>query len=180
MITPSKAPCVLIVTGTCGSGKTTVSTLLANLYGWARVSEDQIWQERFGKDRGAFGSDEHRRRRREVHAIVQRACSAALGTGRSIVIDGTVHESPPESYEEYRDFLNARGIMWRLRVLHPRLEVAVARDAMRSTGRLGAKRVASLRAKFTGAVFGTQRFVDISDETPEQTTRRMLDNGAAE
>src|SRR5690348_6643254 len=35
---------VLLLTGTCGSGKTTVAALLAKRHGWVHVSEDEIWQ----------------------------------------------------------------------------------------------------------------------------------------
>jgi predicted kinase len=178
MIPSSAIPYALVVTGTCGSGKTTVSTLLANRAGWLRVSEDDVWREYFGKNRGLIGSDEHRRKRQQVHAVVFAACRVALEAGQNVVIDATVHETPPEGYQEYRDFFDASGVAWRLRVLHPSLEVAVARDAIRSTGRLGADRVASLRAKFTETVFGAECFVDSSEETPEQTVRRLLEDGA--
>jgi predicted kinase len=164
---------VLLLTGTCGSGKTTVSALLEQR-GWRRISEDDIWSARFGKDRGAFGSDEHRCKRRQVHEAVRAAVRAALAAGRDAVIDATVHESPPEAFEEYRDFFAAHGISWALRVLQPRLEVAVARDAARASWTLGARRVGELRAKFTGAVFGAECFVDNSDETAHETADRMV------
>ena len=167
---------ILLLTGTCGSGKTTVSMMIANRAGWVRVSEDDIWRRYFDKRRGAFGTEEYRRKRRRVHAVVFEACVAAVGAQRNVVIDATVHEAPPEAYKAYKDFFDARAVAWRLRVLHPRLEIAIARDALRSSGRLGADRVASLRSKFTGAVFGAECFVDTSDETPEQTVTRLLED----
>ena len=170
---------ILVVTGTCGSGKTTVSMMIANRPGWVRVSEDDIWRKYFDKRRGPFGTEEYRRKRRRVHAVVFDACLAAVAAQRNVVIDATVHEAPPEAYKDYRDFFDARGVTWRLRVLHPRLEVAIARDAMRSTARLGADRVASLRAKFTGTVFGAECFIDSSEETPEQTVTRLLEDVSA-
>ena len=57
-------------------------------------------------------------------------------------------------------------------MLRPRLAVAIARDGMRSTGRLGADRVASLWAKFTGKELGVDGFIDSSEETPDQTVTR--------
>ena len=41
--------------------------------------------------------------------------------------------SPADAYLEYRDFLDGKDIPFRLRVLHPRLEVAVARGYRRCT-----------------------------------------------
>jgi len=169
-----RRPRVLLVTGTCGSGKTTVTTLLAEQQGWVRVSEDDIWPRLFGRNRGALGSDEHRRKRQEVHALVFGECLAALTAGRDVVLDATVHEAPPEAYGEYRELFESQGIPWALAVLHPRLEVAVARDAARPRGRLGAEQVKSLWVKFTGAVFPAPCFLDTSEETPDQTVRRLV------
>jgi adenylylsulfate kinase-like enzyme len=95
----------LILTGTCGSGKTTVAELLALREGWVRVSEDDVWHEQFGRNRGVFGSSEHRRKRRQVHDRVFASVREAVALGKAVVIDATVHESPPESFREYRAFL---------------------------------------------------------------------------
>jgi predicted kinase len=165
--------CVLLLTGTCGSGKTTLARLLARV-GWESISEDDLWHGLFGKERGAFGSDDHRRKRRVVHEAVFVAIENALARGQRVVIDATVHESPPEGYEEYRTWFAMRRIPWRLTVLQPALEVAVARDAGRPGWRAGRERVTSLRAKFTGEVFARTDFLDTSDDTPEATMRRIL------
>jgi predicted kinase len=171
-------PRVLLLTGTCGSGKTTVATLLANLAGWTHISEDDIWHNCFGKDRGRFLSDEHRLKRQKVHEIVLKQLLSSLNSGREVVIDATVHESPPEAYEEYQRLFEAHGIEWTIRVLHPRLEVAVARDRGRECWKVGERGVKELREKFDNGVFGTECYVDNSDETAEETMRRLLGAGA--
>ncbi|HEY8021733.1 MAG TPA: hypothetical protein VIH93_11560, partial [Thermoanaerobaculia bacterium] len=91
-----------------------------------------------------------------------------------VVIDATVHEAPPEAFHEYRAFFESNGIDWEIRVVHPRLEVAVARDAQRKAWTVGAERVAILRAKFTGMTFASEWFLDTSDDTPERTVHRLL------
>lgn len=164
---------VVLLTGTCGSGKSTVSRLLVAA-GWSRISEDDLWRELFGKQRGAFGSDEHRRRRQQIHQAVFTAVSRALQRGQPVVIDATVHESPPAAFFEYRKWFEERIIPWSLRVLHPSLEVAIARDARREGWHAGRDRVSSLHAKFTGKVFSPDCFVDTSEDTPEDTLRRLL------
>ena len=164
---------VLLLTGTCGSGKTTVSTLLGKLPGWERVGEDEIWQRFHGRERGPFGSEEHRRKRTAVHEVVHAALLEALAAGRNAVLDATVHESPPEAWLEYRDFFDREGIRWTLRVLHPRLEVAIHRAATREGWHAPADRVASLRAKFSGAVFPPEWFLDTSEQTPELTAELL-------
>jgi predicted kinase len=169
---------VLFLTGTCGSGKSTVASLLALEAGWERISEDELWHERFGKDRGAAGSDEHRRKRHEIQAAVIDRALVGLSSGKSVVVDATIHESPPEAFLEYRLRLEALKIPWSIRVLQPRLDVAIARDACRDGWRAGPKRIADLRAKFTGAVFPASWFLDTSSESPSETVDRVLADGA--
>ena len=164
----------IILTGTCGSGKTTISKLLAEKAGWKRISEDEIWKECFGKNRGIFGSDEHRIKRRHVHKIVFTEILSISKEVQFIVIDATVHESPPEAYYEYSDFLEKYSINWHLVVLHPRLEIAIKRDSQRIDWIAGSERVKSLRLKFTGLVFPKESFIDNSDDTPAQTTKRII------
>jgi predicted kinase len=170
---PPAAPHVLLLTGTCGSGKSTIAGLL-EARGWMRISEDEIWPRYFGKDRGTFGSPEHRRKRQLVHEIVFGGTRAALDAGRNVVIDATVHESPPEAFDEYRAFFVGDRIEWRVRVLHPSVEVAVMRDRTRAQGSLGAARVATLHAKFTGLIFPAGAFVDTAGQTPPETVDALL------
>jgi predicted kinase len=171
-------PRVLLLTGTCGSGKTTIATLLAEQGGWIQISEDDIWHNRFGKNRGQFLSDEHRSKRRQVHDIVLEQLLQSHHSGRDVVIDATVHESPPESYNEYQELFEVHGIEWSIRVLHPRLEVAVARDASRACWSVGEKGVKELREKFNKGVLAAEWYIDNSDETAEETLRRLLTSGA--
>ncbi len=170
-------PAVLLLTGTCGSGKSTIAALLGER-GWMRASEDDVWPQLFGKNRGPFGSAEHRLKRRQVHEVVFAQARDALARGQRVVIDATVHEAPPEAFEEYRAFFEATGVSWQVRVLHPSLEVAVARDKQRSSGSLGAERVARLRAKFTAKVFERGWFLDTSRQTPDETVAALLSRRA--
>jgi predicted kinase len=169
---------VLFLTGTCGSGKSTVAGLLALKAGWDRIAEDELWHARFGKKRGAFGSEEHRGKRREIQTTVLDRALASLSSGRSVVIDATIHESPPEAFLEYRALLESRNVPWSVRILQPRLDVAIARDSRRGGWRAGAELIADLRAKFTGAVFPAEWFLDTSSEGPAETVDRVLASGA--
>jgi predicted kinase len=164
---------VMVLTGTCGSGKSTVAGLLALRAGWRRISEDEIWPRRFGKDRGVFGTPEHRAKRAVVQQEVVERVLAALRASENAVVDATIHEAPPEALEEYRAMFAEAGIQWRLWVLHPRVEVAVARDSGRGRGSLGAAMVTSLFDKFTGGVIPPAYFLDTSAESPEATVERV-------
>jgi predicted kinase len=163
-----------VLTGTCGSGKSTIAELLARQAGWCRVSEDEIWPRRFGKNRGMFGTPEHRAKRAVVHQEVLEQVHAGLAAGQRVVVDATIHESPPEALQEYQALFAEAGIAWWLCVLHPRLEVSVARDAGRTSGSLGAARVAELFAKFTGRTIPPSSFLDTSAESPEATVAQVL------
>lgn len=165
---------VLLLTGTCGSGKTTIAGLVGARPGWTRFAEDDVWPRLFARARGPFGSDEHRRKRSAVHAVVFSGVAGAVRRGYSAVIDATVHESPPEAFLEYRAFSETLGVSWLVRVLHPRLEIAIARDAARAGWRAGPLRVAALRAKFTQATFPGEWFVDTSDQLPAETAAHLV------
>jgi predicted kinase len=162
-----------MLTGACGSGKTTVARLLART-GWSHVSEDAVWVELFGRDRGPFGSSEHRGKRRQVHEAVLAVITGELQRGHRVVLDATLHESPPEAFLEYAARFDELGVAWALRVLHPAVDVAIARDAARATWHVGADRVSLLHAKFTGLTFARQWFIDTSNESPDETVRRVL------
>jgi hypothetical protein len=166
--------CTLILTGTLASGKTTISKLLSTKAGWERISEDEIWEKLFGKNRGAFGSEEYRRKRRVVHKIIFTDILSISSENQYIVIDATVHESPPEAYYEYKEFFEMHSIKWHLCILHPRLEIAIKRDSKRIDWVAGSERVEKLRAKFNGMVFPKDFFIDNSDDTPDQTMQRII------
>jgi adenylate kinase family enzyme len=167
---------VLVLSGTCGSGKSTIADLVGSRVGWCHISEDDIWPRHFGKDRGEFGTPEHRQKRGVVHREVLDRLQAARRDRLNVVIDATIHETPPEALEEYRALLAGAGIEWHLCVLHPRVEVAIARDAGRKSGSLGAVGVAALHSKFNGRVIPPECFLDTSGEPPEVTAERVLES----
>jgi predicted kinase len=170
---------VILLTGTCGSGKSTIASHLGARPGWARLSEDEIWAAEFGLDRGAFGSSEHREKRRHVQGVAFQRLDQHLAAQTSVAIDVTLHESPPEAFEAYRVHLEARRVSWAIRVLHPSLDVAVARDAARSSKPLGRERIAALRDKFSGRTFPSEWFIDSSTDSVEHTVQRLIREGVA-
>lgn len=170
---------VLVLSGTCGSGKSTIAQLLADEHGWTRLSEDLVWRRRFHKNRGVFGSAEHRRKRRAVRRELLTDVRMAAEEA-DVVVDATVHEADPSSLAEYAALLAAAGLPWQLRVLHPRLEVAIERDAMRPGWHAGAARVEDLWRKFSGRLFDPRLFIDSSGDEPRETTRRVLSSLSTE
>jgi hypothetical protein len=157
-----------------------VASLLGARDGWTHISEDQVWLAFFGTNRSPFGSPEHRVKRQTVQAGVFAQLQAAVEAGCRVVIDVTLHESPPEAYLGYRELLDRAQIPWAIRVLHPSLAVAIARDAARVRRQpIGPDPIAGLRAKFTGKIFEPGWFLDTSADTPEQTVTRLVDSGVA-
>jgi predicted kinase len=157
-------PAVLLLTGTCGSGKSTLAGLLAEEKGWTRVSEDEVWDRLFHRDRGRIGSDEHREKRWRVRSEVVACAAEARSRGPRVVIDGTVHEGTADSWDDYDALFRRAGLTCVVRVLHPRLAVAIERDAGRPGWNAGARSVESLWRKFWGIRFGPAAFLDTSDE----------------
>ena len=96
-----------------------------------------------------------------------------IRAGLDCVVEATVHESPPEAFLEYRAFFETLQAPRVVRVLHPRLEIAIARDAARAGWHAGSHRVASLRARFSGGAFPAHWFLDTSGHTPEETVGRL-------
>lgn len=166
---------VLLLSGTCGSGKSTIAQLLADEYGWTRLSEDDVWRRRFHKNRGVLGSEEHRQKRRVVREELVGALRLAIEKS-DVVVDATVHEADPSSIDEYEALFGAAGVGWQLRVLHPRLDVAVQRDATRRDWTAGPARVEALWTKFSGALFDPGAFIDTSDDEARETARKVLDS----
>jgi predicted kinase len=160
---------VLLLSGTCGSGKTTISKLIAEQENWERICEDDIWLKLFGKDRGNPRLPGGERKRAKVYEIVFDKIHECGEHEKNVVIDLTVHEAPPDAFLEYKEFFEANGIPFEIRILHPRLEVAVSRDSRRRCWNVGAERVKQLRAKYTVEIFGEENFIDNSDESPEET-----------
>ncbi len=64
--------------------------------------------------------------------------------------------------------------MEHLCTIHPRLKIAIKRDSERKDWVAGSERVESLRAKFNGMVFPKECYIDNSDETPDQTMKRII------
>jgi hypothetical protein len=150
-----------------------VAQVLAEEFGWTRLSEDDVWRKRFHKDRGVIGTEEHRRKRLQVRKEVVDQSIWSLRVSR-VVIDAIVHEADPESIEEYEGLFAAAGIPWEIRVLHPRLDVAVQRDATRLGWTAGAAGVEELWRKFSGQLLAPHTFIDTSDDTPRESASRVL------
>src|SRR5688572_16084007 len=123
---------VLVLTGTCGSGKSTIAQLLADRHGWVRFSEDDFWRARFHKNRGALGSEEHRQKRLAIREAVVARIVEAASEGQVVVVDAICHEGSPDAWYDYQDLFAKAGLTSVVRVLHPRLEIAIQRDATRS------------------------------------------------
>lgn len=161
---------VLLLSGTCGSGKTTISKLIAEHRDWERICEDDIWLELFGKDRGDPRLPDGKRA--QVHEFVFDKILEYRKHKTNVVIDLTVHEAPPDAFLEYKEFFEAGEVPFEIRILHPRLEVAIDRDSRRKCWNVGPERVKQLREKYTTEIFGKGNFVDNSDESPEETFER--------
>ncbi len=91
---PLLMPHALLLTGTCGSGKSTIAAAIGEWPGWVRFCEDDAWSRLFGRNRGGLGTARHRTKRAAVHEAIFAEIATACAAGLNVVIDATVHESP--------------------------------------------------------------------------------------
>ena len=90
------APCVLMVRGLMGTGKTTLATEIANVFGARHLQTDAIRIEVFGRREAnaPYGDNLYtQENRNQVYDEMLKRMSTALQNGFSVVLDGTFLKS---------------------------------------------------------------------------------------
>ena len=116
---------VLVLTGTCGSGKSAVAARLKVRYGYGVIDGDQVigWiKDRYGPEQAAYDGP-------GVTRVIGCQLDCLLALGRDVVL---AHVVLPEHLPRYRALLRHRGVAFRFVVLQPELEVALARTRART------------------------------------------------
>jgi hypothetical protein len=114
---------VLLLTGSCASGKSTVSWLLAAQHGLVQVDGDWVLAQR----RGEWGHTvDYRRIDAELATMAEGFAWLGLGCVIAQVI-------LPDTVPAYAAHFNARGIPWRLVALMPARDALLERSRTRAT-----------------------------------------------
>lgn len=156
-------PLVLIVTGPCGSGKTTVSRLIAERRGLRHISGDDIKKELFPDIERITDYPE---KLEKVKEEIFFRSNEHYSRGESVVIDYVILGR--KQIDEYRNqFANNLHI----KILLPKREVILERDKLRDCWTAGEKCATELYDKFEilKEYISPEHYVDNSDETPEET-----------
>jgi hypothetical protein len=111
---------VLIVNGTCASGKSTISYLLSEHHGFIQVDGDWILH-RAKQENPKAHSD-------EIHASLAMLAASLANLDQPVAL---AHIIPPEYLDTYERILGGRGIETRIVVLMPRRPTLLARNETR-------------------------------------------------
>lgn len=162
---PARAP-LLLLSGSCASGKSTISFLLSERHGFAQIDGDwvlQLAKEEYGKGVDYTSIDPP-----------MLACAAALSAlGMPSVIAQIVLPARMPYYERY---CAERGIPFRAAVLLPREDVLLARNRERVCWPKTTPEQWVLKFQrdlYAAPASFARWYDDNSCETPEQTATRL-------
>lgn len=159
----SKQPIVLIVTGPCGSGKTTITNLIVKNNDFVRISGDDIKNEFFPEIENITDYPEALEK---VYTEIFQRTKKHYENGKNIVIDYVVLGQ--KRIEEYK---NTFSNSLKIRVLLSRKEIIIRRDQLRECWTSGEECVTTLYDSFDQLrdYVDAENYIDNSEETPEET-----------
>ena len=160
---------VIIITGPCGAGKTTISKLIYKKYHFILISGDEIKNELFPDIKDI---EKHPQKLKKVkHEIFVRA-KENFDQDKNVVIDYVVlgKDYIQKHKKAFADNLQ-------IKVLFPNIKVILNRDKSRKCWTAGKKCVDELYKKFMDleSLIGSENYIDNSNETPRQTLEKYFD-----
>lgn len=162
-VNTDKQPVVLMVTGPCGSGKTTITNLIVQNHNFIRISGDDIKNEFFPEIENITDDP---LALEKVYAEIFLRAKKHFENGERVIVDYVV--LGPMRIEEYKStFLEH----FKIRVLLSRKEIIIKRDQSRECWTSGEECIVALYDSFDQLkdYVGAENFIDNSEETPEET-----------
>jgi len=161
---------VLLITGTCASGKSTIAQIAAQQYGFFLIDGDgvrQIVKLKMGLSESDWNAD-------YFHNEILLMIDMLLSLGHDIAI---AHVILPEIIPRYRDFLCKRGVNYFFSVLLPNHKILLQRNESRECWTTEEKWIREFHHPFVGLKSNGDIFVhDNSNETPEETTELFINH----
>lgn len=165
-----KKPVVLIVTGPCGSGKTTITDLIVQNQNFTRICGDDIKDELFP---GVVKIDEFPKDLEKVYQEIFCRAKKHFSNGENVVIDYVILGK--HRIDDYQRTFSKNLI---IRVLLSSKEVIIKRDLLRECWTSGEKCVNTLYDSFNKLkdYIGIDNYIDSSEDTPEETYMKYFHN----
>ena len=112
---------VLVISGSCASGKTTLSYLLAERYGFVQIDGDWVLENRKAEEGRHVDFN-------EIHPYLLTMAEGLVRLGKPVAI---AHVVVPEVVRRYETWLGERGIPHKVVVLMPDQSILLERNATR-------------------------------------------------
>lgn len=161
-------PRIIIITGPCGVGKSTITKLLANELNLPLVSGDQIKEDLF-PDIAII--TQHPEKLQHIKQEIFEQCRQFFENGRSAVVDYVI---TGENY--IRQFQYAFGKGLSMYVLLPPKEVIYQRDESRECWTSGKEVIDHLYQGYVGLkeVIGPDNYINNEGETAFETLQKIM------
>ena len=164
---------VLVISGSCAGGKTTVSYLLSEHHGFVQIDGDWVLESRKAEAQHRVDTD-------EIHPYLLTMAEGFARLGRPVAL---AHIVPPSLIPHYQAWLTERRIAHRIVILMPQTPVLLARNATRVCWPKTTPEywVLKFHQDYLDAPAAVRDlFYDNSAETPDQTAaalaRSVMDN----
>lgn len=157
--------CVIVITGPCGAGKTTISTLVAEKFSIPCLRGDDIKEELFP---GLVNITKYPKELKAVKAKLLRRAEEVFRNNSSVVVDYIVIG------RYIQEFQKLFGNHLIFKVLFPVMEILVHRDENRDCWTAGEDHLHDLCSKFKRdeALIGNNNFIDNSHESAIETLEK--------
>ena len=164
---------VLILTGTAGSGKTTIAEFLVKNRDFVLLDGDNEDTEFFPN--GNQWLPENYQKLSQARDKILKKTKDIFASGKSVVVDYIIFNQFSEFIDkfkkEFKDNLE-------IKVLFPNKNIMIKRDEERKCWTAGEKDINEIYDKLEAmkSEIGVDNYIDTSDETPKQTIEKHFKN----
>jgi gluconate kinase len=155
---------VLLLTGTCASGKTTVGELLEKDYGYHHIDGDDVWNAvKLEQGKGVGWN--------EIHQDILNHCLQKMYSSNVVI----THVIYPEIFPVYTSFFERERMAMTLVVLVPTIDTVYQRNNTRTCWSVPTpqKYIDDIYGKLSSNEY-LPYFLDTTHQKPEQTVSQVL------
>jgi gluconate kinase len=159
-----KSSSVLLITGTCASGKTTLGKLLADKYGYIHIDGDEVWKEVKAQRGKQVGWN-------DIHQDILTHTTQFVDLSKIVI----THVIFPELLPIYQAFYAQRNLQLIVIVLMPKNEVIYSRNQLRKCWPVptAQKDIDDINKKLKSDLY-LSYYLDTSDQSPGESVAAIL------